>query len=77
MDNGYKIEKNIPVPFARNRGKGWSQLARDMAVGDSVLVNGRIEAMCLRGAIVAQGFKAVTRGNDQPQTRVWKLVADR
>jgi hypothetical protein len=73
-DNNYKIEKGIPVPRdGKGRGK-WSGIAGKMEVGDSVLVNGRLEAMNLRNAIVRQGFKAVARGIDKPQTRVWKLA---
>jgi hypothetical protein len=73
-DNNYNIEKGIPVP---SKGKGqstWKHLALNMEVGDSVLVNGRLEAMKLRNAIVRLGFRCVTRGNDKPQPRVWKVV---
>jgi hypothetical protein len=70
----YLIEENIPVPnYGKKFGSKWIDLARAMKVGDSVLVNGRLEAMNLRGAIVRSGFRCVTRGNDKPQTRVWKL----
>ncbi len=74
-DNNYKIEKGIPIPHdgkGKDGGK-WANIARAMEVGDSVLVHGRIEAMNMRNAIVRLGFKCVTRGNDQPQTRVWKM----
>jgi hypothetical protein len=74
-NNYYKIEKDVPIPNYGNMGYGgkWAELVRQMEVGDSVLVNGRIEAMNIRNAIVRQGFKCVTRGNDKPQTRVWKM----
>lgn len=77
-DNSYKIEKGIPVPHSYKYASGgkWSKIARAMEVGDSVLVNGRIEAMNMRNAIVRLGFRCVTRGNDKPQTRVWKLAKE-
>ena len=75
IEKNYKIEKGIPISGHgwRNHGK-WVTLAREMEVGDSVLVNGRIEAMNMRNAIVRLGFRCVTRGNDKPQTRVWKVA---
>lgn len=75
MNNGeLKIEKGIPIPFyGRCMGSRWADTARTMEVGDSVLVNGRIAAMNMRNAITRLGFRCVTRGNDKPQTRVWKM----
>ena len=70
----YKIEKDIPIPCHGKGSQKWIEIARQMEVGDSVLVNGRIEAMNMRTAIVRLGFKCVTRGNDKPQTRVWKVA---
>jgi primosomal replication protein N len=76
MNNGtLKIEKGIPIPVGRS-GNKWVATARAMEAGDSVLVNGRIEAMNMRNAIIRLGFKAVTRGNDKPQTRVWKVAKE-
>jgi hypothetical protein len=71
--NGLIIEKGIPIPNYRNGHGKWSDAARKMEVGDSVVVNGRIEAMNMRNAITRLGFRCVTRGNDKPQTRVWKM----
>jgi hypothetical protein len=73
-DNNYNIEKGIPLPF-KGKGTGaWTKLANKMEVGDSVRVNGRIEAMNLRNAIVRTGFRCATRDNDKPHPRVWKLA---
>jgi hypothetical protein len=73
-DDNYKIEKGVPIPHWHENAAGkWSSIARKMEAGDSVLVGSRMEAMNLRNAIVRQGFKCVTRGNDSRQPRVWKL----
>jgi len=69
----YEIDKGIPIE-PKGRYGIWARMAKEMEFGDSVLVNGRKEAMCLRDAIVRAGFKAVTRGNDKPKTRVWKVA---
>jgi hypothetical protein len=70
-----KIDKGIPVPIGRN-GNKWAETARAMEVGDSVQVNGRIEAMNMRNAITRLGYRCVTRGNDTPHTRVWKMKGE-
>ncbi len=71
--DGYKIEKNIPVPGRANNAR-WKELVEQMEVGDSVLVHSRNEAMNIRNAIVIAGFRCVTRGNDTKTPRVWKLL---
>ena len=65
-----KIEKNIPMPEAREK---WVEIANQMEVGDSVLVKNPTEALALRLAIQRRKFgKAVTRKQACGNIRVWR-----
>lgn len=72
MSKPYRIEKNIKIP--KRRGK-WSELGQQMEVGDSALVNTRVEALMLRNSLIIQGFKSVSR-TEGKQIRVWKVNKD-
>ena len=67
----YKIEKNIPVSVHGKSGV-WSRLAREMEIGDSILVETRAKAMGLRTALKRFGYKSTTRTVDEG-LRVWKM----
>ena len=67
----YKIEKNIPISKHGKTGK-WSYLAKQMEIGDSVLVNSRKEAMSISIVLKKTGYKGVTRNVDNG-VRVWKV----
>jgi len=62
---GFKIERNLPVPTARQRGR-WAFLA-DTQVGDSFFINGRDEAakntarQAYQAALKSYGKKMLTR----------------
>mgnify|MGYP001347022872 CR=1 FL=1 len=65
-----KIEKNIPLPKDRNR---WVKLAKDMEVGDSVLLKNPAEALSL-GLAVKRLFKGkvVTAKQACGGIRAWR-----
>jgi hypothetical protein len=65
-----KIEKNIPMPEAREK---WVEIANQMEVGDSVLVKNPTEAVSLRLAIQRKKKgKVVTAKQDCGNIRVWR-----
>ena len=65
-----KIEKNIPMPEAREK---WVEIANQMEVGDSVLVKNPAEALALRLAIQRKKKgKVVTAKQDCGNIRVWR-----
>jgi hypothetical protein len=70
----YKIDKNVPLTNPSNLGK-WTLLAKQINVGDSVLLEGNTNAMSLRNAILRthKDSKVVTRREGEaPQIRLWR-----
>ena len=63
-----KIEKNITAP---RKPMKWVPLAKQMDVGDSVLVNTQSEKSSLTTAIKAQGYEVTTK-KEGDKFRVWK-----
>ena len=65
-----KIEKNVPVPIRRAK---WVEIAKEMEVGDSVLLKNIAESLSLKLAIrrVLKG-NAVTAKQDCGGIRVWR-----
>lgn len=64
-----KIEKNITAP---RKPMKWLPLAKQMDVGDSVLVNTNSQKSALTIALKAQGHKVATR-KDGDKFRVWRM----
>ena len=66
-----KIEKNIPLPKRRNK---WADLAREMEVGDSVLLKSTAEALSLGLAVkrIKKG-KVTTSKQDCGNIRTWRV----
>lgn len=71
-----KIEKNIPIPGTGVTGK-WKELALNMSVGDSVLVDSQKEATGLTLALRKQNGKAMQRtmrrADGGTELRVWRV----
>ena len=67
-----KIEKNIPLPKRRNK---WADLAREMEVGDSVLLKSTAEALSLGLAVkrIKKG-KVTTAKQDCGNIRTWRIA---
>lgn len=65
----FKIEKDVPIP-SKNKSANWYYLARDMEVGDSVLVNDFAEKERMRVGLKAYGVKVATRAEGD-KYRVW------
>ena len=63
----YKIEKNVDHSPALRLRK-WADLAKQMGVGDSVLVASTNEAQCLYQAIVSL-YRVPNEDNTQLSTR--------
>jgi hypothetical protein len=67
----YKIEKNIPL-VEHGLSGSWSRLAKEMQVGDSVLIETRHKATNIANHLRNLGYKPVTRAVDGG-VRVWKM----
>lgn len=65
-----KIEKNVPTPTSRKRGK-WSLLLDKMNKGDSVVVPANRRMHIVLSAKY-HGQSVVTRKVDNDSVRVWK-----
>lgn len=63
-----KIEKNITIP---RKPMKWVPLAKQMDVGDSVLVTTRSDRSALTIALKAQGYEVATRKEDD-KFRLWR-----
>jgi hypothetical protein len=64
-----KIEKNIPAP---RKPMKWMPLAKQMNVGDSVLIPTTSDRSALTMALKSQGYKVATR-KEGDQIRVWRI----
>ena len=64
-----KIEKNITIP---RKPMKWMPLAKQMDVGDSVLVTTQSDRSALTIALKAQGYEVATRKEDD-KFRVWRM----
>ena len=64
-----KIEKNITAP---RKPMKWVPLAKQMDVGDSVLVTTTSDRSALTIALKAQGYEVATRKEDD-KFRVWRM----
>lgn len=64
-----KIEKNIPTP---RKPMKWMPLAKQMDVGDSVLIPTTSDRSALTMALKSQGYKVATR-KEGDQIRVWRI----
>ena len=69
----HKIEKGVPIPMKHTHGK-WVTLAREMEVGDSVVIDTEHHAISLRAAIkrIHKGKTAVRIRDDNKSWRVWR-----
>jgi len=68
-----KIDKNIPVPRKYYRTDIWNEVASNMDVGDSVLVEDIGKRSSLSNALKRSGYKITTRSEGK-QFRVWRLT---
>ena len=67
----FKIEKDVPIP-SKNKSANWYYLARDMEVGDSVVVNNFAEKERMRVGLKAYGVRVATRAEGEgTKYRVW------
>lgn len=64
-----KIEKNIPVP---DSGK-YAAVIREMAVGDSVLLESGTQCATFRARARRLGFKVTSRKENSGKFRVWRV----
>lgn len=70
----YEIRKDIPAPRKDIYGYGkWQQLAVDMEVGDSILVDNWSEARSIRRAILKLHNKSSTVRKEGDEYRVWMI----
>lgn len=67
----YKIENGIPLP-PRERDGRWTEIAKRMTAGDSVLLPDAKQANSLRGALVNQGMR-VSQRTTPNGVRVWAV----
>ena len=70
-----KIEKNIPIPDKRSsEGNRWVDLAKQMEVGDSVLVTSISGRSAITAALKSNGYTQISRliTKDPMQIRVWR-----
>jgi len=71
-----KIEKNIPIPKSKGQGRRpvWQNLALEMEIGDSVLIE-ITQAMSFRKGAEAVGRKVKQSIIDCPEgmARVWRV----
>ena len=70
-----KIEKNIPIPDKRSsEGNRWVDLAKQMEVGDSVLVTSISGRSAITAALKSKGYTQISRliTKDPMQIRVWR-----
>jgi len=67
-----KIEKNIPITRPPGRAPVYPPIAKQMEVGDSVLLKERNQAQCLIVAIKNINRKAVLRKQKNGGFRVWR-----
>jgi len=71
-----KIEKNVPMPETKGKGRNpiWQNLALQMEIGDSVLLKAS-QAMSFRKGAEAVGrkIKQTTQGCPQGKARVWRV----
>ena len=63
------IEKNIPVP---DSGK-YATVIREMAIGDSVLLESRTQCATFRARANRLGFKVTSRREEDKKFRVWRI----
>ncbi len=68
-----KIDKNIPVPRKYHRMDIWNEVAINMDVGDSVLVEDMSKRASLTNALKRSGYEVTTRSEGK-QFRVWRLT---
>jgi hypothetical protein len=68
-----KIDKDIPVPRKYHRTDIWNEVASNMDVGDSVLVEDIGKRASLSNALKRSGYEITTRSEDK-QFRVWRLT---
>ena len=68
------IDSHIPIPETRKTGprSDMARTARSMAIGDSVIVNGRDIAR-LYSAMRAIGFKSTRRAQVDGSMRIWRV----
>lgn len=76
----YKIERGVPIPSNRKRGK-WVDLASRMNDYDSVVVKTPNECVNMRQAIIRKGKKSSARSflNHETGTnfyRVWQVPVE-
>jgi hypothetical protein len=64
-----KIEKNITIP---RKPMKWMPLAKQMDVGDSVLIPTTSDRSALTIALKALGYEVTTR-KEGDQIRVWRM----
>lgn len=70
----YKIEKNIVLP-ERFGSRRWIKIAKQMEVGDSILVKTLVEVTNFRAALVRCGFNG-SRAEENGSYRVWKIAKE-
>ena len=67
----FTIEKDVPMP-SKNKNARWYYLAREMRVGDSVVVGSFAEKERMRVGLKTYGVKVATRAEgDGTKYRVW------
>ena len=75
-DFNVKIEKNIPMPKARDMDGGKYKIVDEMEVGDSVLVeNSDIQSMRhrARNKNAEKRFASRQDGKNSTHTRLWRV----
>lgn len=65
-----QIEKNIPMPKSKNRGK-WKDLLEQMEVGDSILVDSFSQFEPIRRAAYTSRISVINRLQEDGKVRFW------
>ena len=68
----HKIERGIPLPSNRSGKTSWIQLARNMQIGDSVLLENIKELYCMRTAMYKLRYGTTFEQLENDKYRIWR-----
>jgi len=68
----HKIERGIPLPSNRSGKTSWIQLARNMQIEDSVLLENKKELYLMRSAMYTLRYSTTFEQLENDKYRIWR-----
>tara|TARA_R100000781_G_scaffold114863_1_gene87313 strand:- start:3123 stop:3362 length:240 start_codon:yes stop_codon:yes gene_type:complete len=68
----HKIERGIPLPSNRSGKTSWIQLARNMQIEDSVLLENKKELYLMRSAMYTLRYSTTFKQLENDKYRIWR-----